>query len=302
MTIAQSGIVPEGSRFAMFLVLHVEQGVSRVRDIAKQFPAMVQQYAESDPQAELSGTWAFGEALWRTLAGDEEAPELKSFVELGEAPYLAPSTQEDLFIHIHSQRHDLNYVLAQAVLNALGDCVTVTDEQHGFRYLDARDMTGFIDGTENPHGDEARQQVGVIEEGPDQGGSYILVQRYAHNLPKWHAQSEEDQEKTIGRTKVDSEELEPEQRFANSHVSRVDLKEEGKGLKILRHSLPYGKVSDEHGLYFCAYCHSLRNIEQQLLSMFGGMEDGQYDRLLKYTRAVTGGYYFAPSRTRLEQL
>ncbi|MGL5800255.1 MAG: Dyp-type peroxidase [Plesiomonas sp.] len=302
MTLAQSGVVPEGNRFAMFLVLHVEQGVSRVREIAKQFPAMVDHYAASDTNAALSGTWAFGDALWRTLADDGEAPELKPFVELGEDRHIAPETQEDVFIHIHSQRHDLNYALAQDVLNALGDCVTVTDEQHGFRYLDARDMTGFIDGTENPHGDELREQVGVIAEGPDQGGSYILVQRYAHNLPKWHGLSEQDQEKTIGRTKIESEELEPEQRFENSHVSRVDLKEEGKGLKILRHSLPYGKVSDEHGLYFCAYCHSLYNIEKQLLSMFGGLEDGQYDRLLKYTRAVTGGYYFAPSRTRLEQL
>ncbi|MGL4958560.1 MAG: Dyp-type peroxidase, partial [Plesiomonas sp.] len=288
MTLAQSGVVPEGSRFAMFLVLHVEQGVSRVREIAKQFPAMIDHYAASDADAALSGTWAFGDALWRTLAGDEEAPELKPFVELGEERHIAPETQEDVFIHIHSQRHDLNYALAQDVLNALGDCVTVTDEQHGFRYLDARDMTGFIDGTENPHGDEPREQVGVIAEGPDQGGSYILVQRYAHNLPKWHGLNEQDQEKTIGRTKTESEELEPEQRFENSHVSRVDLKEEGKGLKILRHSLPYGKVSDEHGLYFCAYCHSLYNIEKQLLSMFGGLEDGQYDRLLKYTRAVTG--------------
>ncbi|MGL4456202.1 MAG: Dyp-type peroxidase, partial [Plesiomonas sp.] len=222
MTLAQSGVVPEGSRFAMFLVLHVEQGVSRVREIAKQFPAMIDHYAASDADAALSGTWAFGDALWRTLAGDEEAPELKPFVELGEERHIAPETQEDVFIHIHSQRHDLNYALAQDVLNALGDCVTVTDEQHGFRYLDARDMTGFIDGTENPHGDEPREQVGVIAEGPDQGGSYILVQRYAHNLPKWHGLNEQDQEKTIGRTKTESEELEPEPRFENSHVSRVD--------------------------------------------------------------------------------
>ena len=164
-----------------------------------------------------------------------------------------------------------------------------------------RDLSGFIDGTENPQGDK-RPEVAVIAEGEeDAGGSYVLVQRYEHNLRQWQRFTTEQQEQIIGRTKHDSEELPPEQRPDTSHVSRVDLKEDGKGLKILRQSLPYGTASGKHGLYFIAYCARLHNIEKQLLSMFGDL-DGKRDAMLRFSRAVTGSYYFAPSLTRLLSL
>lgn len=154
-------------------------------------------------------------------------------------------------------------------------------------------MSGFIDGTENPQGEEIAE-VALIADGIDKGGSYILVQRYEHSLHKWDCFSEQEQEKMIGRTKSDSVELDESERNVTSHVSRVVVEEDGEELSIMRHSLPYGTASGKHGLYFLAYCARLYNIEQQLLSMFGE-KDGKYDDLLRMTKAVSGSYYFAPS-------
>ena len=159
-------------------------------------------------------------------------------------------------------------------MEAFGDCIEVKEEIHGFRWVEERDLSGFVDGTENPAGEETRREVAVIKDGVDAGGSYVFVQRW---------------------------EIDGDDRPVTSHLSRVDLKEDGKGLKIVRQSLPYGTASGTHGLYFCAYCARLHNIEQQLLSMFGDT-DGKRDAMLRFTKPVTGGYYFAPSLDRLMAL
>ena len=132
----------------------------------------------------------------------------------------------------------------------------------------------------------------------DAGGSYVFVQRWEHNLKQLNRMSVHDQEMMIGRTKEANEEIDGDERPETSHLTRVDLKEDGKGLKIVRQSLPYGTASGTHGLYFCAYCARLHNIEQQLLSMFGDT-DGKRDAMLRFTKPVTGGYYFAPSLDKL---
>ncbi|PVW25319.1 Dyp-type peroxidase, partial [Klebsiella pneumoniae] len=157
------------------------------------------------------------------------------------------------------------------------------------------------DGTETPAGEETRREVAVIKDGVDAGGSYVFVQRWEHNLKQLNRMSVPDQEMMIGRTKDANEEIDGDERPVTSHLSRVDLKEDGKGLKIVRQSLPYGTASGTHGLYFCAYCARLYNIEQQLLSMFGDT-DGKRDAMLRFTKPVTGGYYFAPSLERIQAL
>jgi putative iron-dependent peroxidase len=183
-------------------------------------------------------------------------------------------------------------------LSEIAESVDVVDETYGFRYLDARDMTGFIDGTENPK-EEQRREVAIVPEGEFAGGSYVMVQRFVHNLPAWNRLNMAAQEKVIGRTKPDSVELDKVP--AASHVGRVDIKEEGKGLKIVRHSLPYGSASGEHGLLFIAYCQTLHNFKVMLESMYG-VTDGKTDQLLRFTRAVTGAYFFAPSQEMLAAL
>ena len=299
MATVQSGITLTHRKAGIFLEVNVQQNEQlpeKIRNIHTQFKALQAQY----PDEQLGLTIAFVHKLWRSLKGETSAPELKDFVALGkEGREFAPATQRDLFVHIQSDRPDLNFSIALIVSEQLQDIATIAEETHGFRWVEERDFTGFVDGTENPETDEKLREYALVEEGEDAGGSYVLSQRYAHQLSKWHKMSVDRQEQVIGRTKADSVEL--DEVPAHSHVGRVDLKENGKGLKILRHSLPYGKVSGEHGLYFIAFSKRLYNIDQQLKSMFGEL-DGKTDRLLGFTQAMNGSYYFAPNLETLLSL
>lgn len=287
----QSGILLEHRRFAIWLEARVTGDLDALRQGSKSFLQQLEALQTQFSDAGLGAVIAFGDALWRDLQGNASAPELKAFAALGNG--IAPATQRDLLIHIQSQRHDVNFALAQAALSAFADAVNIEEETHGFRWIEDRDLSGFVDGTENPQG-EARKEVAIISAGADAGGSYVFTQRWEHNLKLWNRLAVEKQEAIIGRTKETDEELPGDQRPATSHISRVDLKEEGKGLKILRQSLPYGSASGTHGLYFISYCHRLYNIEQQLLSMFGE-RDGKMDAMLRFTKPVSGSYFFAPS-------
>ncbi len=296
MTQVQSGILPEHCRFAIYIEAKAQGDLDALRQGCRTFVAALEEMQQKFPHEHLGAVVAFGHDVWRDLSGNQGADELKAFVPLGKG--LAPATQRDMLLHIQSLRHDVNFAVAQAALKAFGQSIVVEEETHGFRGIEERDLSGFVDGTENPKA-EARAQVAIIPEGSvDAGGSYVMVQRWKHNLVQWERFSVQQQEEVIGRTKDTDEELDSETRPETSHVSRVDLKEEGKGLKILRQSLPYGTASGEHGLYFISYCARLWNIEKQLLSMFGDL-DGKRDAMLRFTRPVTGSYYFAPSLTRL---
>jgi len=296
MSQVQSGILPEHCRAAIWIEASVVGSLDALRDGCKVFTDKLAGFEAAYPDAAAGAVVAFGNSVWRELSGGQGAQELKDFTPLGKG--LAPATQHDVLIHILSLRHDVNFSIAQAALAAFAGVLEVKEETHGFRWVEDRDLSGFVDGTENPAGEETRREVAVINDGVDAGGSYVLVQRWEHNLQQLNRMSVGDQEMMIGRTKEANEEIDGDARPVTSHLSRVDLKEEGKGLKIVRQSLPYGTASGIHGLYFCAYCARLYNIEQQLLSMFGDA-DGKRDAMLRFTKPVTGGYYFAPSVERL---
>lgn len=299
MTQVQSGLLLEHCRHAIFLEATLPSDPQGLSAACVQFCSALDVLQQQFPDAHLGAVVAFGPQVWRALSAGQGAAELKPFVELGKG--LAPATQHDLLIHIQALRQDVCFSLAQAAMAAFGPLIHIEAETHGFRWVQERDLSGFVDGTENPQG-LARAEVATIAAGdPDAGGSYVLTQRYVHDLAKLHAIPLPEQEQMMGRTRDDNQEIPGDQRPATSHLSRVDLKEHGKGLKILRQSLPYGTVSGEHGLFFIAYCARLHNIEQQLLSMFGH-GDGQTDQLLRFSRAVSGSYYFAPSLDRLKTL
>ncbi|HAS8150439.1 TPA: Dyp-type peroxidase [Vibrio vulnificus] len=297
MSLAQTAILPEAGPFALYTLLKINHNPAKVLAQLQSLPALVEELNQSQPDAELTLSIAFSKSFWQQL--DMAMPaELIDFPVLGEGEIVAPSTDVDVLLHCHSQRHDLHFYLLRKLLSEVAEDVTVVDETYGYRYLDSRDMTMFVDGTENPKA-EKRAEVALIPDGEFAGGSYVMVQRFEHNLPAWNRLNVSAQEKVIGRTKPDSIELDDVP--AASHVGRVDIKEEGKGLKIVRHSLPYGNVTGAHGLLFIAYCHTLHNFKAMLESMYG-VTDGKTDQLLRFTKAVTGAYFFAPSKEMLASI
>ena len=182
--------------------------------------------------------------------------------------------------------------------------MSAVDEMHGFRYFDDRDLTGFVDGTENPVGEEAVEATIVGDEDPDfAGGSYVLVQKYMHDLAKWEALTTEEQELIIGRTKLSDIELDDDDE-AVERAQRADGDRRGRGGD--RHPPPQHAVrrraSGESGTYFIGYARSPRVLEQMLENMFVGAPPGNYDRLLDFTHPVTGTLFFAPPAAFLEAL
>ena len=199
---------------------------------------------------------------------------------------------------------DLCFEVATQVMASIGKAVTPVDEVHGFRYFDDRDLLGFVDGTENPRGEAAIDAVMVGEEDPGfAGGSYVIVQKYLHDLDGWNALSTEVQERIIGRTKLSDIELDDSIKPTSAHSALTTIVEDGKEIKILRDNMPFGRAADgEFGTYFIGYSRSPRTIEQMLENMFVGRPPGNYDRLLDFSRAVTGNLFFVPSATFLEAM
>jgi putative iron-dependent peroxidase len=194
----------------------------------------------------------------------------------------------------HGTGEDIELDVARGVVTVLAPVATLAAEQPCFVYRDSRDLTGFIDGTENP-AVEAAYGVTTIPRGePGAGGSFAITQRWVHNLAAFHALPVEEQERVIGRTKPDSVELADDVKPAHAHIARVVIEEDGEELEIYRRSVPYGTVS-EHGLYFVAFSADPTRFEKMLRRMFGDAGDGRHDRLTEFTRPVSGSLYFVPS-------
>lgn len=294
MSNPQAAIVPGAGPFALYVQLNVTGNEAPVLEKLVSLSSLCDELNQQH-NAQLVSAVAFS-APFMTRVNQPFPADHKSFETLGEGELGAVATQADVLIHLHSTRHDLHFYVLSKLLEGVAQEVSVVDETYGYRYLDARDMTGFVDGTENPKTDESRSEVALIKDGEFAGGSLVLAQRFEHKMPAWNKLSVAQQEAKIGRTKPDSIELDDVP--ADSHVGRVDIKEEGKGLKIVRHSLPYGSVSGSHGLLFLSYCNNMHNIEAMLHSMYG-VTDGTVDQILNFTKAVTSAYYFAPSQQQL---
>jgi len=179
----------------------------------------------------------------------------------------------------------------------LGDSVELVEQVRGFRYLDGRDLTGFVDGTENPQGFH-RREIALVNSDNDEnfeGGSYLHIQRYRHNLTLWNAIEQDSQEEIFGRTKLENIEFSDDEKLPTAHTKRSNLKDaEGNSIEILRQSMPYGEMKTQ-GLFFVSYCQTPENFELMLRSMIFGDEEGNFDHLLEFTQAETGAAFFAPS-------
>jgi porphyrinogen peroxidase len=304
-TISQPVAAPL-TRAAMFLVATVNDGAGpaeAVRGLAADLSGLLRSIGFRDSDSRLSCIMGFGSDAWDRLFGAPRPKELHPFREI-QGQHHAPATPGDLFFHIRSQRMDMCFELAAQIMARLGDAVVMADEVHGFKYFDDRDLLGFVDGTENPVNQEAVDATVIGEEDPAfAGGSYVIVQKYLHDLKAWNAVPVEQQEGFVGRTKLSDIELDDANKPSFAHNALTVIEENGQELKIVRANMPFGEVGKgEYGTYFCGYTSSPRKIELMLENMFVGKPPGNYDRLLDFSRAVTGTLFFVPSATFLDEV
>ena len=300
MPTPQSGITPDANSDAQFLVLTIKENtsgsLSHIRQTLSGIPELTQSLSSQYPDARLSSTISVGSDAWEQLYSSSKPAALRPFMAVKDGDREAPASAGDLLLHIRSDRKNVNYILMSQVLRQLGSTVQIEEDVSGFRYLDSRDLTGFVDGTENPEGDN-RATVAIVgeEDSSFAGGSYIHTQRYVHHLKEWEQCPLKDQETIIGRTKEDNIEFSSKEKAPVAHIKRVNLKDEqGKSMEILRHSMPYGDAR-ESGLFFIAYGKTPKHFNLMLKAMIKADAHGHYDHLMNFSTAVTGCAFFAPS-------
>jgi porphyrinogen peroxidase len=290
---------------AIFLVVTVNPGPeaeSAVRELCAEIANLLRAVGFRDLDGRLSCILAFGAQVWDRLFGEPRPAELHPFREFRAGARHAPATPGDILFHIRARRMDLCFELASQIMNRIGGAVSVADEVHGFSFFDQRDLLGFVDGTENPDGQVARDATLIGEEDPEfAGGSYVIVQKYLHDLGAWNALPTEAQERIIGRTKLTNIELDAAVKPSFAHNELTKIVEDGEEVKIVRDNMPFGEIGKgEFGTYFIGYARSPRTIEQMLENMFIGKPPGNYDRILDFSRAATGNLFFAPSAEFLD--
>jgi porphyrinogen peroxidase len=299
-------ILSHPTEAAIFLVLTVASGSeAEVGGLLADVPGLKRSVGFRIPEAELTCVVGVGARFWAGLTGGPSPADLHPFKPLMGPRHTAVATPGDLLFHIRAHRFDLCFELAQRLTERLRGLASVVDEVHGFRSFDERDVLGFVDGTENPEGDAARAAVLIGDEDPAfAGGSYVVVQKYVHDLRAWDALSTEEQELIIGRTKLTDIELPDDLKPANSHLAlNVIVGPDGDERQIMRFNMPFGRVGDgEFGTYYIAYSRTAELIEQMLTNMFIGDPPGNTDRILDFSTALTGGLFFVPSGALLENL
>ena len=295
------------TRAAIFMIVTVKPGPDHratVRSFCGDLPGLFRAVEFRDIEGSLSCVMGIGSEAWDRLFGAPRPKELHPFREIRAGGRHAVSTPGDLMFHIRAKRMDLCFELATQIMARIGAAVSPVDEVHGFRYFDDRDLLGFVDGTENPRGEEVIDAVLIGAEDPAfVAGSYVIVQKYLHDVDGWNALPTEAQERIIGRTKLSDIELDDAVKPTSAHNALTTIVEDGKEIQILRDNMPFGRVAEgEFGTYFIGYSRSPRTIEQMLENMFIGRPPGNYDRLLDFSRAVTGSLFFVPSATFLESV
>lgn len=297
MSVAQSGIFALGTGSHAYLEFDLLSGadpLTLVRTIVNL----------REPRSTTGGlnlVVGFRPSLWQQVV-PEGAPEgVSDFDEpvRGVSGYTMPATQHSLWLWASGHAYDKVFDLTREAVQMLAPIATLAEEVVGWTYKENRDLTGFIDGTENPSLIEAPEVALFPDGSPGAGGSVVLVQKWTHDAPAFEALSVEEQEHVIGRTKSDSVELDEEVRGPQSHVSRTVIEENGKEQHIFRRNAPFGTAS-AHGTMFIGFSRDQQRLAR-MLSRMAGAEDGIRDALTLYTTVVSGSYYFVPSVEALQK-
>ena len=290
---------------AVVLVLTVSPGYEEdVKDALTDVNGIIRAVRFRAPEAHLTAVIGLSSALWDRLFPDLRKPAgLHPFVPLDGGRHQAPATPGDIAIHVRCHRQDMSFELARRLRERLGEAVQVVFEVNGFRYFDERDLLGFVDGTESPIGGEADRVVFVGEEDPGyKGGSYLVLQKYLHDLAAWNALTVEQQESAIGRHKLDDIEIPDDDKAPDAHARLTSISDaDGNDRKIVRENMPFGSIAEnEMGTCFIGYCATPDTIEVMLRNMFLGDPPGTYDRILDFSTAVSGGLFFVPTADFLD--
>jgi putative iron-dependent peroxidase len=294
------------TRAAIFMVVTINPGpaaLETIRGLCADLSSLLRGVGFRNLDGQLSCVMGFGSEAWGCLFGAPRPQELHPFREIRGA-HTAVSTPGDILFHIRAAGMDLCFELATHIMARLAGAVSVVDEVHGFKYFDDRDLIGFVDGTENPVGAaaEAATLVGD-EDAAFAGGSYVVVQKYLHDLERWNKVPVEEQENIIGRHKLSDIEQPDAMKKPYAHNVLTSIEANGEQLQIVRDNMPFGEIGKgEFGTYFIGYARSPRRIETMLENMFIGNPPGTYDHLLDFSRAVTGGLFFVPTATFLDDV
>jgi porphyrinogen peroxidase len=282
---------PQTGIFALGTASHAYLELDAVGDARSLVTAVA---SLREPRTTMGGVnlvAGFRPELWRELRPEDTPVDAAGFDDdlAGIEGFVMPATQHDAVLWISGPSYDVVFDVARAAIDMLSNLATVGEETSSWSYHHDLDLTGFIDGTENPTLVEALQDVAVRDDGsPGAGASILLLQKWQHDATEWESLGVERQEKVIGRTKADSVELDP--RPADSHVARTDQDTFGK---ILRRNMAYGTVTD-HGTMFVGFAAAREPLQAMLESM-AGLKTGERDALTRYTKPVTGAYYVVPS-------
>jgi len=291
---------------AIFLVLTIDPGgEDAVAGLLEDVTGLERSVGFRLPEGKLDCVVGLGSEAWDRLFDGPRPAELHPFRPLDGTKHHAPATRGDLLFHVRANQMDLCFEFIAQVMNRLAGWVTVCDEVQGFRYFDERDLIGFVDGTENPVGKDARIAALVGDEDPDfTGGSYVIIQKYLHDMVTWNQLTVEEQEKVIGRSKLSDIEMPDDIKPSNSHVAlNTIIDPDGTQRQILRANMPFGSPSRaEFGTFYIAYAATPSVIEQMLANMFIGKPVGNHDRILDFSTAVTGSLFFVPTIEFLDNL
>lgn len=294
------------TRAAIFLVVTIHDGEDNettVRGLCGDLSSLLRAVGFRDLEGDLLCVMGFGAGAWDRLFGAPKPKDLHPFREI-RGVHHAVATPGDILFHIRARRMDLCFELASQIMARLRGAVSTADEVHGFTYFDDRDLIGFVDGTESPSGQAAIDATIIGDEDVTfAGGSYVIVQKYIHDLQRWNALPVEEQENIIGRHKLSDIEQLDSVKKPYAHNVLTSIEENGEQLQIVRDNMPFGDIGKgEFGTYFIGYARSPQRIEKMLENMFVGNPPGNYDHLLDFSRAVTGSLFFVPTATFLDNV
>ncbi|MCE2573631.1 Dyp-type peroxidase [Motilimonas eburnea] len=302
----QNAILSDGRPFADFITLSLRDGANLKADFLsalRQLPKLIATVNKAEPTCQIEWLVAFSDQAWSQLFEQQKPSALVPFTEMKQAERHFPATAGDIFVYVKSERMDLNFRIAKGVADLFEPIAEIIEDTQGYQYLIDRDMIDFVDGTENPVDEKRVNAVLIGDEDPNyQGGSYITLQRYVHNLNKWNDLAVSQQEQVIGRSKADNVEFSGEKKAPFAHINKGKSTDEaGKEIPMYRQNMPYGNAI-EHGSVFIGFAKSPEVINISLRKMIFADEQGHYDHLLKYTRAVTGCIFFVPPADFLNTL